>query len=325
MTIAAGALVRTYVLHGIGIEVLADDPAVLRAMDLRLSAYADVAGPPAEALLRLEFVSRESAGAQPVLGRPVYDTPYGSLYYLPGEDLLTGELGGVTMRCAAGKGEALITAREFSDRTLYFATHPVVTVALMELMERVGRFSLHAGCVADQNGNGVLICGPSGAGKSTLTLALARAGMEFLGDDTIFVTPSADGVWVRGFADAIGVGSFAAERFPELAPFAGRAPTPGFPKRLHRFEELLGRSPAAACQPRLMLFPEVAPERSTKLDPLDRGEALLRLAPDVLLTHEAHSRRHVSAIADLLATVDCYSVCSGHDLERAAELVRGLL
>ena len=68
-------------------------------------------------------------------------------------------------------------------------------------------------------------------------------------------------------------------------------------------------------------------KRSVRLDLKSDGgrEALLRLVPDVLLTQAESTRAHLAAIAELLTQVRCYTVRSGHDLERAAQLVRALV
>ena len=59
--------------------------------------------------------------------------------------------------------------------------------------------------------------------------------------------------------------------------------------------------------------------------PLDSGDALLRLVPDVLLTDPAATQAHLRAIAALLEQVRCYTLRSGTDLERAAELVQAVV
>jgi hypothetical protein len=327
MTIAAPELCSSYLLHGVQVDVITDDPAVAAAMDLRLCSFKDArsaAGP----VLRLEFRQTSLAAPLAGVGQPVYETPHGTLNYFPDHDLLAGELGGIALHCELSKLRALVAAPDFRDRALYFATHPVTTVALMELMERLGRFSLHAACLADANGKGVVISGPSGAGKSTLTLALARTGMGFLGDDVLFLeraTVGAPQVRALGFPDAIGLGSFAASRFPELAPLAAEPPAEGFPKRLHRFERLFGREPLASCEPRVVVFPEVAAETPSAVTPLDRGQALLRLVPDVLMTQRETTQSHIAAIAELLEQTQCYALRSGYDLEQAADQIRALL
>jgi hypothetical protein len=320
---------RSYVLHGIGLEVVARDAAVTEAIDLRLRDFR-VAGRLVEQPLTVEFFARGEgrSGAErtelPATGgRPVYDTPYGTLRYFPAADLLGGELDGVRLCCDAGRGAATISASAFTDRSLYFATHPLTTIALMELMERRNLFSLHAGCLAGRGSDGVLLSGPSGAGKSTLTLALVRAGMRFLSDDVVFLARDHDHdvVSALGFADTIGLTGYAAERFGELRDRLAAAPAPGFPKRLGRIEDLFGSVGVASCEPRAIIFPEVTPDEPSELSPLDPGDALLRLVPDVLLTDAAATQAHLDAIAALLRQVRCYTLRSGHDLERATELV----
>jgi hypothetical protein len=318
---------RAYKMHGVTVEVATDDPVVAAQMHLRLRGF-DGAPDPQHPVLRFEFVAFQPKAPPSGPGRPVYETPYGPLRYYAEEDVLAGELDGVTLRCEAGAGLAMIAAPAFRGSALYLATHPLATVGLMELMERRGRFALHAGCLAAPSGRGVLLAGPSGAGKSTLTLALARAGMDFLGDDVVFIERPAIGPGARlralGFADAVALGAFAAERFPELARHASQRPAEGFPKWLHRFEDLFARAPVPSCEPRVIVFPEIA-KLPSEITQLDGGEALLRLAPDVLLTHAEATEAHVAAIGALLEQVRCYAVRSGSDLERAADLVRALV
>jgi hypothetical protein len=331
-------------VHGVGVEIRSEEPAVLEAMDLRLR---DFRGDDATArVVRLEFVADTARDAAQPTGpaRPVYDTPHGSLYYFPEADTLCGELGGVRLRCDPGRGTARLSSRELTGRQLYFATHPLATISLMELFERQGLFSLHAACLAGPDGRGVLLAGPSGSGKSTLALALAHAGMSFLSDDVVFLAPCTESqptVQVLGFADTIGIPDHAVRVLVEkpentagfsatiTAPFAdialGASPTPGFPKRLGRIEELFGTPASSTCDPAAIVFPEVVRDRPSELSPLDPGEALLRLTPDVLLTEPAATQAHLQAIAGLLDQVDCYTLRSGADLDRATELVRGLI
>lgn len=316
---------HAYDVHGVGLEIRAEAPAVAQAMELRLRGFDRAAG---HAHVRLEFgaTGEPDAGPPAGAGRPVYDTPFGTVHYVPDADLLHGELAGVRLRCHAAGGVARIDSAAFEGRALYLATHPLATIALMELLERRGLYSLHAACLA-ADGDGVLLAGPSGAGKSTLALALARAGMAFLSDDLLFLRPDAErgGVRALGFADAVGLTPHAANRFAELADVLHAPPADGFPKRLGRVEELLGVPTTPSCRPVALVFPHVMHNRPSRIAPLDPGEALLRLVPDVLLTDPATTHAHVGAIAALLEQVRCYALRSGSDLERAAALVRELV
>jgi hypothetical protein len=319
-------LQRAYDVHGVGVEIEADDVAVIDAMDLRLRGFPRVA-PPSPDRVRLEFRSGERDSwptAKPLLpGRPVYDTPHGSLYYLEESDTIWGELDDVQLRCEPGRGVARLRSAAFSGRALYLATHPLATIGLMEVMERRGLFSLHAACLADGDGRGVLLAGASGAGKSTLALALAFEGMEFLSDDLVFIAP--DPVRVLGFADALGLTSASAQHFADLQPMLDGPPSVGFRKRLVRGEEVFGGTARLSCEPAVLVFPFVAADERSRIEPLDPSDALLRLVPDVLLTEPTSSQAHLKAIAALLAQVDCYALRSGADLHCATRLVHDLL
>ena len=100
------------------------------------------------------------------------------------------------------------------------ATHPLLTIALVETMKRFERFPLHAAGLA-LHGKGVLVPGASGSGKSTTSVTLVRAGFDFLSDDTVFLTSSADGIWVAGFPDEVDVTDSTVARIPELGHLAG--------------------------------------------------------------------------------------------------------
>lgn len=324
MSVEATDVQRWYEVHGVVISINSSEPAVLEAMDLRLRDFrCEMVVPGVD--VRFEFLTDDRDGcAQPAgNGRPVYETPYGSLYYYPDADALWGEFAGVSLRCEPGRGVAVMHAAAFTGRELYLATHPLATISLMELLERRARFSLHAACLATSSGYGVLLAGPSGSGKSTLALALARAGMSFLSDDVVFLEHELPGaVGALGFPDAVGVTEQTAERFAAFRPLLDEPPAPGFPKRLRRIEDLLGAPAVSECVPAALVFPQVLRDQPSRIASLDPQEALIRLVPDVLMTEPGATQAHLEAIAALLGQVQCYALGSGADLERAAELVR---
>jgi hypothetical protein len=331
MSTAPAILRRRYDLHGVRVEVHADATDVIDAMDLRLRDFRQAAD--ARAAVTLEFFETQADADPGAPGsasadhpsRPVYDTPYGSLHYVPERDLLHGSLDGVELRCEPVRGIARLRCRAFSGRRLYLATHPLATISMMELLERRQLFSLHAACLATPAGRGVVIAGASGAGKSTLALALAVAGLSFLSDDIVFLTSGPEGPEVRvlGFADTVGI----RERAGRLLPGAvgSDVAREGFPKQLHRIEELLGAPAIPSCTPEVLVFPHVAADLPSAIEELDPGDALLRLAPDVLLTHAASTQAHLDAIGALVRQVRCYALRSGRDLDAAVRLVRHLL
>jgi hypothetical protein len=325
VSIRAPALRQSYFLHGIALTVEADGDSVIEAMDLRLRDFRSESGTESE--LRIEFFldAGSSGGRSPQGGRPVYDTPFGSVFYAPSEDTIYGTLSGVTMRCEPARGIARFQLDSDAGEDVYLATHPLATVCLMELLERRGLFSLHAACLADAAGRGVLLAGPTGAGKSTLALALARAGMGFLSDDIVFLSPEPGRVRALGFADAVGLSEHAARTFADLQDRLAEPPLDGFPKRLARPRDVLGVPAVGSCRPELLVFPSVADQRSSRCDRLAPGEALLRLTPDVLLTEPGATQAHLDAIGALLRQVECYGLSCGADLDCAVDLMRSLL
>ena len=82
-------------------------------------------------------------------------------------------------------------------------------------------------------------------------------------------------------------------------------------------------SPVAwECAPAVLVFPQVAGVPESELTPLSAGEALLELAPNVLLTEPRSSQAHLDALAELVAASECFRLATGTDL---VETLGGLL
>ena len=86
---------------------------------------------------------------------------------------------------------------------------------------------IHAACVASR-GAGVLLCGDSGAGKSSLAYACARAGWEFVTDDTSYLLRGSYDGTIIGDCHKLRFRPSAVDIFPELTGL------PVFPRILGR-------------------------------------------------------------------------------------------
>jgi hypothetical protein len=215
-----------------------------------------------------------------------------------------------------------ITGSDPGDPVL--ATHPLLTIALLETMKRFGRFPLHAAGLS-LNGRGVLVAGASGAGKSTLSVTLLRAGFDFLSDDTVFVGSTADGLLVSGFPDEVDVTETTISMFPELRHLAGVPMRPGRDKHGFRVEDVFGVMPLTECRPAVLIAPRVEPGSGPELEALSPSEALFELMPNVLLTHPVPTQSHLDMLAELVRTVPCYSFRPGSDHGAAAECLAKLV
>jgi len=131
--------------------------------------------------LRLQLTSAQrkaSQAAPPALGM------------LSGAGLLAGATDGSTFAILSPAQRAGLVA--VAPRMLGFPYHTryeLIEFAVFTLAARVqGLVALHGACVG-RRGRGVLLMGPSGAGKSTVTLQSLLEGLEFLSEDSVFVTP----------------------------------------------------------------------------------------------------------------------------------------
>ncbi len=254
-------------------------------------------------------------------GRPVYDAPGGSIRYDDEEDVLFIDYEHrVRLTCTPRQGliQLGITGADVGDGVL--AAHPMLTIAMLEMMKHLGRYPVHAASVS-RDGAGVLLAGTSGAGKSTLSVALTRAGADFLSDDTVFVSSGADGLWVDGFADEVDVTPATIAMFPELAHLSERPVLPGREKAAFRIEEVFGVQPVAGTVPVALVTPRLTPGRRSELEPLSPAEARLELLPNVLLTDPTRSQAHLDLLAHLVRTVPCYTLVLGSDLDMAASCI----
>jgi hypothetical protein len=264
--------------------------------------------------------------AMPALaGRRVYDFPNGHVAYDDAEDVLTIAVGDrIRAICEPAAGHARISVDSPNDADVWVLSHPVLSLVLMELLKRRGFFPVHAAGLA-LDGRGVLLAGTSGAGKSTLSVALARGGFAFLSDDTVFLEAGASGWRVRSFPDQVDLCADAVSLFPELQTVAEAGRATGWPKWQIRPENFYGASIPIDVAPRVLIFPSVCGTATSVLRPLAPAEALLELAPNVLLTDASTSQQHLNALAGLVAQCACYRLDTGRDLDDAVGVVRGAI
>jgi hypothetical protein len=325
---------RGYRLHGVGIAVDGWEGAAAAVHDRlsRLPPLPNGNGAPAADLCFTFLATADPAelgrlvpGAPP-RARPVYDPPQGEVLWDREADLLHLQLGPrLRALCEPAAGRVRLAVLDPGPEEAWLLSHPLFTLPLAELMKRRGLFPLHAAGLC-RDGRALVLPGTSGAGKSTLAVALARAGLGFLGDDTLFLAHSDAGGGVRllAFPDEIDLTEGTLAFFPDLAPRLAPPRAAGWRKR----QLAAGRlTPDVVweCAPGLLVFPHVAGRRESTLAPLGRDEALLELAGNVLLTDPRSSQAHLDALAALTAASACYRLETGSDLPAAARLLAGLL
>ena len=314
-----------YSFHDVGISVSSDSPEVFEAIDSRLKLFSVCIGGEADAFFEYGCVPDGASHAverPQIESRPVYLHPDVEVAYHDGEDLLYMEHGDcVKLLCAPSRGVVQVSVVQAGLPDLRPLTHLMFTIPLIELLKRRGLYSLHAAGLCAGRG-GIFFPGTSGAGKSTLTLALLRAGFDYLGDDMVFITSSAEGLRISAFPDEIDVTDHTAKMFPELSHLAGS--TKSF-KSAVRAEDFYPGDIIWQCVPQVLVFPRVANTRTSVLKAMNRDDALLELVPNVLLTDPQSSQAHLDALAQLVDQTECFQLETGTDFVSLAKLIRSLV
>lgn len=324
-----------YDLHGLQLSLVLPEAGLDGAAAAFHARLAQLPRPSARSLPDLVFEIHAANGehgfVRPTAPRPVYDPPLGEVVYDDGGDLLYIEHGPrlrVLAEPAAGRvrlsARGLGSRLETGEEDLWLLSHPLFTLPLAELLKRRGLYSLHAAGLC-LDGQALVLPGTSGSGKSTLALALVRAGFGFLGDDTLFLAKRPEGLRLLAFPDEFDLTEQTVGFFPELAPLLAEAPRVGWRKRQLRAEEVYGAEVVWEQEPGVLVFPRVSGRRESGLEPIDPGEALLELVPNVLLTEPRSSQAHLDALAELARASRCYRLATGTDLDGAVELLRELV
>ena len=310
-------------LHGLSVRIVCADPGLAATLTARFSSFTPDSRPDADITVACEL--DRAAHDAPADGRVVYESPFATAVYSPEEDVLYAfHADGATMRANPAARHAEITATSTSESTDWVVTRPLLTLALMELVRRRGLFPLHAACLA-RGDAGVLVCGPTGSGKSTLTIALLEAGLDFLGDDLVFLEPQGAGLRALGFPDELGITADAAERLPRLPAEVDTSPPPGWPKARADVQVV---APAAkvveSCEPRMLLLLSEGMEPGV-IEEAGADEALLELLPSILLTEAAACAAHLQALATLTKSATIFRTAPRPDLVAVSELVADTL
>ena len=110
---------------------------------------------------------------------------------ISGSGLLGGAAATSNLVIIAPRADAsLVSISPDMLRFPYHSRYELIEFAVFTLAARSQSLvSLHAACVG-QRGRGVILIGPTGAGKSTIALHCLLDGLDFLSEDSTFVSPA---------------------------------------------------------------------------------------------------------------------------------------
>ncbi len=104
-----------------------------------------------------------------------------------------------------------------------------------------------------------------------------------------------------------------------------RPPSPGWHKRQFLIEAMYPAEVVGDCSPAALVFPRVAHADTSVLKRISRDEALLELAPNILLTSGTHAQAHLDILGDLVRSCACYRLETGRDFDALPDLLRGVI
>jgi hypothetical protein len=310
-------------VHGVVVDVRSNRPLLAELVARRLAFFPASAG--ATDAVRLELRATAAHLVERPEGpvRPVYEPETGEVLYATHDDVLYVDYGRVRARIDAAAGSALVSVLEPVEEVAWAATRPLVTLPLLELLKRRGVFGVHAAGVA-LDGRGIALAGSSGSGKTTLALALALAGFDLLGDDMLFLRVDDGEPALLAFPDELDVSETTVSFFPELESRLRPDELAGAAKR-QLDPAALEAGTVTEARPALVLFPQVSPGGPSTVTPLSSDEALLELAPNVLLTEPSSSQRHLEALGSLVRAGRAFRLTTGRDFNRVAAIIRELV
>ena len=181
--------------------------------------------------------------------------------------------------------------------------------------------SIHAACVV-LDGRGVLLCGNSGAGKTSLSYACARAGWQFLADDTSHLLQDETTRRVIGNCHQVRFRPSAAELFPEIA---GAEITPrmfGKPSVELPTAPMDYLQTVSSAEVDFVVFLNRHHPGSAELVPYSRDDARLYMRQVLFGTPETKIHRH--AAIDRLLTAEVLEL-RYHSLDQAVQRLERLV
>ncbi|HYG11898.1 MAG TPA: hypothetical protein VD835_18265 [Pyrinomonadaceae bacterium] len=219
------------------------------------------------------------------------------------------------------------------------ARHPVAIVntlsyAVQAALRRGGLYVLHAaGVVEPVTGTGMIVVGNSNSGKSSLTIRLAGAGWRYLSDDML-VLAEENGMaeaWALRRIFSVSSSSLANSGLTALGDALG-APVNSDPSK-RKLEPRISfpGSFVESCRPRVLLFPTLTGEASSRIEKLSSGEAMAQLIRQCpWASYDASTAREHLRVLGLMAKQSIsYKLYAGLDLledsTRAPQLLASCL
>ncbi|PIQ81798.1 MAG: hypothetical protein COV76_07035 [Candidatus Omnitrophica bacterium CG11_big_fil_rev_8_21_14_0_20_64_10] len=316
-------------IYGLPLVLTADHPLLFQTVAEDLKPFRTSRLPAGARRVQLDLRTLPSPGSN----RP-YPPPFGgqeeiAVHHTLPDRALT-RYGRSSMLVLHDIKRRVIQAAAVPDRSLLPdpAYHYFFTQSVHYWLRTRGFFFLHAGCVSDPSGNGILIIGGPGAGKTTLSFSAVRDGFQFLSDEQPLLSRKGQ-LQVHAFPRRLRLNRSVAALFPELKGLAQKS---SGPRLAFHLEKIYPGKVRPHCRPRLLIFPQFRTTGAARCVGLNTQQTLKRLLKSgqfVCYLNDPppqSSARHLELLNHLAETVPAYALTYGRwDLLRIPRLFRQLL
>ena len=313
---------RTYYPLGFGVEIVTNEPGVLKAAE---EAFGHARLSRRSALLQVFIgVSEDGSKARerecpPAPTRRQSNHLYSMVANAENQALLDlNTLTNFVWINKAALTNGLYFRYNFLEKTVYLLLGSSVVT------------DLHAACVS-KNGRGVLLCGDSGAGKSTLSYACARAGWIYTSDDTSYLINAAVGgdlithlPRVIGHAHRARFRPNATTLFPELEGRTLTERLEGKPSLEIPTSELPGLVTASEAAVNFVIYLKRSPAGTGTLVRLPEGTATRRMCSELYSAGEVRARHEkILEVMSAVPTFELHYRDLGDAIDQLDRLVLG--
>ena len=215
----------------------------------------------------------------------------------------------------SGKAVGLVTPEAMKFPHILANTYTLFALLLMLRSRRL--YHLHAAAIVSPSDELWLVCGAQRAGKTTLTTALGLAGWRPVSDDSLLVGSDETSAWLTPLKKYFHVGDELFNRWPKLNDA----------KKHHQYldrtcigglEFFKTRELAETRFRKIdhIVLPQIVDEPISRLEPLSRSEALLRLAEQSTFFQLWRERtaEQWQWLGELAASANCHRFYSAADL-----------
>jgi hypothetical protein len=229
----------------------------------------------------------------------------------------------------AGRATGLVTPQAMEYPHILANTYALFALLLLLRTRRI--YHLHAAAILSPDDQLWLICGAQRAGKTTLAAALGLAGWRPVSDDSLLIGRDAESAWLTPLKKYFHLGDALLRCWPQLDgigrhhQYLDRTCVDGL-----GFWDTRRLAGTKFCRIDHIVLPKITHEQTSRVEPLWRSEALLRLAEQSMFFQlwRGHTAEQWQSLNDLAASANCHRLFSAADMladpHNAAKILNAL-